>query len=290
MCIIKCILHHGKFFLEKSIRELCRYQCSDREGGMGIGVAYEHFLCPLSPRFWPQVLPQTAVFLNTERDILSDFNNFLVVRVGNLAKKMLKNLNFAPCLYPPLHSNIDTCITADSKRWYVNFWSKTYPHSCNHFPIQATASFYKGNCYITLGILNWPNFLSTYPLPQCDCFPITSTHRAVIKSRGPGISLGYYECGHGFFWRKIEPKEIPSCLIPRLLVLFTQQLEILVTTLTHFYTETSSKKLDTQSLDFLLCRGLLGLYNTVHANLSIITLSLLTPTRNAPITNSSHQV
>ena len=31
--------------------------------------------------------------------------------------------------------------------------------------------------------------------------------------------------------RKIEPKEIPSCLIPCLLVVFTLQLEILVTTL-----------------------------------------------------------
>ena len=31
--------------------------------------------------------------------------------------------------------------------------------------------------------------------------------------------------------RKIEPKEIPSCLIPCLLVGFTWQLEILVTTL-----------------------------------------------------------
>ena len=30
--------------------------------------------------------------------------------------------------------------------------------------------------------------------------------------------------------RKIEPKEIPSCLIPRLLVVITRQLEILVTT------------------------------------------------------------
>ena len=28
---------------------------------------------------------------------------------------------------------------------------------------------------------------------------------------------------------KIEPKEIPSCLTPRLLVVFTRQLEILVT-------------------------------------------------------------
>jgi len=30
--------------------------------------------------------------------------------------------------------------------------------------------------------------------------------------------------------RKIEPKETSGCLIPRLLVVFTRQLEILVTT------------------------------------------------------------
>ena len=32
-----------------------------------------------------------------------------------------------------------------------------------------------------------------------------------------------------YFYSKIEPKETPSCLIPCLLVVFTQQLEILVT-------------------------------------------------------------
>ena len=40
----------------------------------------------------------------------------------------------------------------------------------------------------------------------------------VIKSRGPGISPGYYECGHWVLLlknrRKIEPNEIHSCLIP----------------------------------------------------------------------------
>ena len=60
-------------------------------------------------------------------------------------------------------------------------------------------------------------------------------NRIVIKSRGPGISSGYYECGSRLFlWenrRKIEPKEILSCLIPRLLIVITRQLEILVTTL-----------------------------------------------------------
>ena len=59
--------------------------------------------------------------------------------------------------------------------------------------------------------------------------------RAVIKSRGPGISPSYYECGPGLLLlenrRKLEPKEAPRCLIPRLLVVFTRQLEILATTL-----------------------------------------------------------
>ena len=52
---------------------------------------------------------------------------------------------------------------------------------------------------------------------------------------GPGISPGYYECGPGLLLlenrRKLEPKETPRCLIPRLLVVFTQKLEILATTL-----------------------------------------------------------
>ena len=58
-------------------------------------------------------------------------------------------------------------------------------------------------------------------------------HRAVIKRQGLGISPGYFECGPCLLSkenkRKIEPKEIPSCLIPRLLVVFTLQLEMLVT-------------------------------------------------------------
>ena len=44
-----------------------------------------------------------------------------------------------------------------------------------------------------------------------------------------------YECGPQLLslenGRKIEPKEIPSSLIPYLLIVFTQQLEVLVTTL-----------------------------------------------------------
>ena len=68
-----------------------------------------------------------------------------------------------------------------------------------------------------------------------------------IVMHGPGLSVrgggrGFppvtNNVAPGYFHRKIEeikmePKEIPSCLIPRLLVAFIQQLEILVTALIH---------------------------------------------------------
>ena len=67
------------------------------------------------------------------------------------------------------------------------------------------------------------------------CERKVSGGQVVIKSRGPGISPGYHECGPRLLLfesiRKIEPKETPSCLIPCLLVVFTQQHKILVTTL-----------------------------------------------------------
>ena len=53
--------------------------------------------------------------------------------------------------------------------------------------------------------------------------------RAVTKDRGPGISHGYYE--HDPRLLLYETKEIPSCLIPRLLIVYTRQLEILSTAL-----------------------------------------------------------
>ena len=53
---------------------------------------------------------------------------------------------------------------------------------------------------------------------------INDSPRAVIKGRGLGISPSYYECGLLLLpfenRRKIEPKDIPSCLIPCLLVVF----------------------------------------------------------------------
>ena len=53
------------------------------------------------------------------------------------------------------------------------------------------------------------------------------TPKAVIKRQAPGFFpvSGYYERGSQLLSkenrRKIEPKEIPSCLIPSLLVVFT---------------------------------------------------------------------
>ena len=59
--------------------------------------------------------------------------------------------------------------------------------------------------------------------------------RAVIRRQGPGISPGYCERFPRRLSkenkRKLELKEILSCFIPHLLVVFTRQLETLVTTL-----------------------------------------------------------
>ena len=53
---------------------------------------------------------------------------------------------------------------------------------------------------------------------------VTMFVQAVIKSQGPGISPGYYECGPWLLQlenrRKTEPKEIASHLIPCLLVVY----------------------------------------------------------------------
>ena len=57
-----------------------------------------------------------------------------------------------------------------------------------------------------------------------------------LRAGGRGFPLATMNMAPGDFHRKIgeiimEPKENPSWLIPRLLVVFTQQLEILVTAL-----------------------------------------------------------
>ena len=67
---------------------------------------------------------------------------------------------------------------------------------------------------------------------------IKTVGQGLKKSPFPGLELragSYYECGPWLLAfenrRKVEPKEILSCLILCLLIVFTQQLEILVTTL-----------------------------------------------------------
>ena len=52
-----------------------------------------------------------------------------------------------------------------------------------------------------------------------------------LRGGGRGFPPATMKVFPSYFQRKIEPKEIPSCLIPHLLVVFTQQLQILVTTL-----------------------------------------------------------
>ena len=58
-----------------------------------------------------------------------------------------------------------------------------------------------------------------------------------LRAGGRRFPPGYYECGPRLSLMenkgKLKPKETPRCLIPRLLVVFTHQLEILTTTLTH---------------------------------------------------------
>ena len=80
--------------------------------------------------------------------------------------------------------------------------------------------------------------VTCHMLPQLSGDP--HFHRVVITSRGPGIFPGYKESGPRLLLlenrRKIEPKEIPSRLIPHLLAVFTRQLEILVTTPFHVKT------------------------------------------------------
>ena len=53
-----------------------------------------------------------------------------------------------------------------------------------------------------------------------------------LRGGGWGFPLATMNVVPGYFHREIELKEIPSCLIDRLLVVFTRQLEILVRAMT----------------------------------------------------------
>ena len=57
-----------------------------------------------------------------------------------------------------------------------------------------------------------------------------------LRGGGWGFPLATMNVAPRYFHREIESKEIPSCLIDHLLVVFTRQLEILVTALTSVLT------------------------------------------------------
>ena len=68
-----------------------------------------------------------------------------------------------------------------------------------------------------------------------------------LRDGGCGFPLATINVAPGYFRKKnkrrnIALKEIPSCLIPCLLVVFTQQLEILVTSLRKAYMLNASIK------------------------------------------------
>ena len=91
------------------------------------------------------------------------------------------------------------------------------PENENSFT-RVTLSEYSGSL-TTL----WTQTLLNKDNGHFSASPVTNYHRAVIKSRGP--SPAYYECGPGLLLlenrRKLEPKVTPRCLIPRLLVVFS---------------------------------------------------------------------
>ena len=81
----------------------------------------------------------------------------------------------------------------------------------------------------------WVSAKNQYPVVRV-LYQLTMLTGLSLRAGGREFPLATMNMAPGDFHRKIgeiimEPKEIPSCLIPRLLVVFTQQLEILVTSL-----------------------------------------------------------
>ena len=64
------------------------------------------------------------------------------------------------------------------------------------------------------------------------CLKNTYQSGLSLRAGGRGFSPATKRVAPSYFYWKIDPQEMPSRLIPRLLVVFTRQLEILVTTLT----------------------------------------------------------
>ena len=74
-----------------------------------------------------------------------------------------------------------------------------------------------------------------------------------LRGGGWGFALATVKnVAPGYFHREIESKEIPSCLIDRLLVVFTWQLEILVTALTSVLTDMCKREPHSQKCNYTL--------------------------------------
>ena len=101
--------------------------------------------------------------------------------------------------------------------------SRLVPKTCGREKVSKVSKLYKNQDYTTK---IWRDPKNSYYMQHY-------LPRAVIKSWGPGISQATMNMAPGLLSkenkRKIEPNETPDCLI--LFVVFTLQLEILVTTL-----------------------------------------------------------
>ena len=119
-----------------------------------------------------------------------------------------------------------------------NFWGHALPLSRNklstykfsrlifiHSPEISWGVLIKGQSIFSL-VITWVTLIT---------ISLDSISGLSLRARGRGFSLATISVALGYFFgnrRKMEPKEIPSCLIPHLLAVFTQQLEVLVTSLT----------------------------------------------------------
>ena len=84
--------------------------------------------------------------------------------------------------------------------------------------------------------------------------------RTVIKRRGPGISPGYYVCDPRLFLNRtnihVALKEFASSFIPRLLVVFTRQVQILVISLIKYRISSKKRPVTHKAVISLLERNL----------------------------------
>ena len=89
------------------------------------------------------------------------------------------------------------------KHWYlhhcwqqtmvVNFWSKTYPHSCDHFPVQVPVFFIRET--ITLHWESWTDKIFWVPIlyPNMTTFPSWALTGLSLRDGGRGFPPATFE-------------------------------------------------------------------------------------------------